>query len=164
MNVTLNDNELRIATRIGKLRYWGNRKSGITDAKIGPQSPEETDFQGFCAEMAFCKLFNAYPAFDTGGPDKGGDCKVGGFIVDVKWTKYRSGRLLATQKKIKAHVDIYALVVGMAPSFSVLGWALKADLIDPGTLTDLGHGAGFALSQEQLYPLDILFEFDNPTG
>ena len=53
--ITLTEIEQRIVKFIAKNRYQSNRNSNVSNQKIGNQSNEETDIDGFGAEYAFCK-------------------------------------------------------------------------------------------------------------
>ena len=51
--ISLSENEQRLAIHIGQKRYANARLKNIKDSKIGDQSNEETDLEGFAAELAF---------------------------------------------------------------------------------------------------------------
>ena len=150
MITTLNIAEQKLATYIAKSRYAYNRNSGTTDRKIGPQSVEETDLNGIAAEIAFCKMFNIYPDMNTNNrPDH--DCIThNGLRIDVKSTKYDSGRLLAVPWKCNKNIDAYVLMVGEFPSYRFAGFCLAEELIDEKNITDLGYGDVYALEQSEL--------------
>ena len=70
--------------------------------------------------------------------------------VDVKATKYKTGRLLARTSKAMEDSDLYALMIGEFPTYTFVGWAWNHELLKEENIIDLGHGEGFALSQDQL--------------
>lgn len=151
--VTLNDIELRLAKFLAKSRYEYAREKDIKDLKIGSQDWYETDFQGICGELAYCKLFNLYPDLEMGV--KLEDCKDSyGFTYDVKTTKYDDGRLVATTKKT-TEVDYFVLMTGTAPTFTYRGEVVSTDLIKEENLQSLGgRQPGYCLTQSQILKLN----------
>ena len=152
----LNKPEKLIAKYVAKSRFESNRSAGITNSKIGGQSNEETDLEGIGAEMAFCKLFNVYPDL-TIGPRSAKcnqdffDCTVNGYTIDVKATKYPSGRLLAAPWKGEGNPPkCYALMVGKFPTYVFKGFMFSKDLLVPARLGNLGHGPTYIASQDEL--------------
>jgi len=89
-------------------------------------------------------------------PDAGWDIKYNGEKVDVKTTRYKNGRLLAKLNARKDEVDIYLLVVGTFPEYTVIGYAKKNELLDEKNIIDLGHGEGYGLTQDMLKPVEQL--------
>jgi len=147
--------EQAIVKRVARERYETNRRAGVHNAKIGGQSNEETDVNGFGAEVAFCKLLNIYPDFSIEPRRGGADCLVCETEIDVKQTKYETGKLLATLKKRVDDADVYVLMIGVLPSYRFAGWVEAEKLLRPQNITDLGRGKGYALEQGQLNPCII---------
>ena len=150
MEIILNDSEQKLAIYVARKRYESSRKSGIVNAKKGPQSNEQTDLEGIGAEIAFCKMFNVYPDLGEGCPYADAwTLELGS--VDVKATKWRKGRILAQPSKINLEkVDNYVLMVGQFPSYRYVGSASSEELLHPQSITDMGHGPVYALNQSQL--------------
>lgn len=74
---------------------------------------------------------------------------IGG--VDIKTTRYRTGRLLATRKKQTIPADWYALMwLQDNQTVHFLGAAAGKTLLDETNLRDLGRGVGYALDQKDL--------------
>ncbi len=153
--LTLSPMEQRLSRAVAAARYKAARTAGVVNARIGAQSDEQTDLDGFGAELAFAKLVNVYPDLTIGARKGGFDCELNeyfGIRVDVKATRYRSGRLLATRGKFdETEVDVYALMIGTFPTYRFVGWASKEELIRADNLKDLGRGQGYALAQDQLH-------------
>ena len=153
--VVLTDTEQAIVKHVARTRFTKNRARGVVDAKIGPQSNEQTDIDGFGAEMAAAKLLNCWPDFQTDdAPDW--DLKVGEWTVDVKSTTYPNGKLLARISKTVAPCDIYVLRVGTFPEFRCAGFAFRNEMFAESSVTDLGWGRTYALPQEALQPIEKL--------
>ena len=154
MNITLNASEIKICEWIAKNRYASNRNGGVSDKKIGPQSCEETDLEGICGEFAFCKSMNLYPDLSI-SPRKGGDDVLfNGKKIDIKTTKYKSGKLLARRSKSETPSDVYVLIVGQRPDYNIVGWCYSTDLIQDKNLIDLGYGKTYGLEQHVLKPIE----------
>lgn len=157
MYVTLSDAEQRLAKYLAKQRYDSARDKGLPNRKMGDQSNELTDLEGIAAEIAFCKLANVYPDLDL-DHTKAEDCYLrDGRSVDVKSTTYESGRLLAVKWKDAAQVDLFVLMVGRFPKYRCAGFLTATELLEAKRLTNLGHGEGFAATQDQLHdPINLL--------
>ncbi len=150
MEITLTDEEQRICKWLAKERYKAARKAGVIDARLDT-SGEFLDLNGLGAELIFCKMFNLYPDLSVGARSGGYDALTKkGYKVDVKTTKYQHGHLLATQKKKNEKTDIYVLMIGDFPTYRFAGFIDKEELFDEKNLKNLGHGTGYAVSQNQL--------------
>jgi hypothetical protein len=154
MIVKLTESEIKICEWLAKNRYASNRNGGVSDKKIGPQSCEETDLEGICGEFAFCKAVNLYPDMSI-SPRKGGDDVLfNGKKIDIKTTKYKSGKLLARKSKSETPSNVYVLIVGQRPNYNIVGWCSSADLIQDKNLIDLGYGKTYGLEQSVLKPIE----------
>lgn len=149
MIITLNEAEQRLAKFIAIGRTNAARNNHITDCKMGKQSNEQTDLDGIAAEIAFCKIHNVYPDLNIDARPAA-DCVLhNGESVDVKATRYATGRLLAVRWK-KANVDMFALMVGEFPSYRYAGTMTADELLKEKRLRDFGHGLGYAADQSEL--------------
>lgn len=158
--VSLSRVEQDICLAISKLRFTNNRIKNISNSKIGPQSDEFTDLEGIGAELAFAKLSNTYPDFSINtrssslGTDYG-DLKLhNNQSVDVKTTKYNSGKLLAVLWKTEV-ADLMVLMVGKFPNYEFRGCMKSCDLLIPERIGDLGYGKTYMASQNELVDLII---------
>ena len=150
MKIKLTDSEVKICEWLGKSRYQNNRVASVLDKKIGPQSCDITDLDGICGEFAFCKAFNLYPDMSL-EPRKGGfDLVWNGKKIDIKTTRYKTGKLLATKDKKLEDSDIYALIIKNDQNYTIAGWCYCEELIKNSNLVDLGYGLTYCLSQEKL--------------
>ena len=150
--IHLNSIEQQMSISIALGRYDNARLKGIIDKKIGNQPNWITDLDGIGGEVACCKHFGVYPdtAIDLYDMPKYDLMTKKGSRVDVKTTKYKNGKLLATLNKKIDDCDIYLLVVGQFPKYDLIGWVESEKLIKTKNITNLGHGDGYALDQEQL--------------
>ena len=141
---------------IARKRYQFARSSGITNARIGSQSNEQTDINGFAAEMAFCKLHNLYPDFSVhyvsarNGTDTG-DCRLpDGRTVDIKTTTYKSGKLLIAGWKQKT-VAMYALMIGSIDAgFRYCGVIASSAVLSPLFRQSFNGRTSYVATQSQL--------------
>lgn len=154
MIINLSESELRIIKWLAAQRSSLARKNNISDAKIGPQDSEQIDIDGLIGEFAFAKLFNLWPDMNVGHtPVHDVECALGG--VDVKTTRYRNGRLLASLKKQNIPAKWYALMwLENENTVHFIGAASASHLLQKRNIKDLGRGPGYALDQIDLTPPD----------
>lgn len=150
MKVTLNETEYKLAQYISKKRQDKNRKE-IPDKRISGASSMEIELEGVLGELAFCKINNIYPNTDVLTIDIWDAVLPNGATVDVKTTKYKSGRLLAARwKKEKELPDYYALMIGTYPEYELIGYMACTELLTDEHLKDLGRGLGYVAEQHEL--------------
>ena len=131
-------------------RYDNDRKAGIRDRAIhvGPD-PRWNDAMAAAAEEYVAQALGlSQDAIGSDRPDPGWDMGMQGRRIQVKWTKYEDGKLIASPKQNLA-ADYYVLVTGGdVRDFRIAGWATAKELKSSGT--DLGYGWTYALSQSVL--------------
>ena len=150
MDMTLTDAEQRLAKYLATSRTAANRGAGVTNGKLSQQSDAEIDLDGVGAELAFCRLMNLYPDLSLNLRAGGADCTWAGRSLDVKQTRYQSGRLIAIRKKASNPCDLYALMIGAFPTYRFAGMATSEQLFAAERLHDLGRGVGYVLDQDAL--------------
>ena len=141
--------EMMLARFLARRRHQMARAAGRPNLKVGNQADSLTDLEGIGAEIAFAKLTNTYPDLDLGHTPVADTYLPDGRTVDVKTTKYPTGRLLAVKWKT-TKVDLFALMIGPFPEYRFAGAMNSHDLLRPERITNLGHGDGFAATQDQL--------------
>jgi hypothetical protein len=151
--VELNPMEQAVCMVLAMQRYANNRAAGTRNAKRGGQSNLDTDLEGIAAEFAFCKLFNLYPDLSMERPKADedlGDCTLkDGRGVDVKGTKYKTGKLIAVPWK-KGKAPLFALMVGTFPKYTFKGFMPADELLREERLGSLGHGPTYIADQAEL--------------
>ena len=156
MIVNLKDDEISVCQILGRMRSLIARSANIKDAKIGDQNGADADVQGIIAEYAFAKQFNIFP--DLGLSPRSGsyDGILNGIRYDIKATSYKNGKLLCT-KKYNPDVDIYVLAIVDNNNVNFIGYAKSEELRKEINLTNLGHGEGYAMTQDKLtkFKVDI---------
>jgi len=151
MIVNMTPSESAIALTLAVMRNTTARQNNVADKQMGKQNPIEIDRDGILAEMAFGKQFNLYPDLSV-YPRKGGADLIthNGMKIDVKATRYKSGRLLIHIDKPVEEVDIYVLGIVDGDDVDLVGYIKSAEAIQPQNLNDLGHGSGYVIEQSDL--------------
>lgn len=149
--------DIRVSVDVEKFgkRYENDRKKGIKDKAInvGPD-PRWTDAMAAAAEEYVAKALGLHFAAATDKPDSGWDMSMFGRRIQVKWTKYPEGKLLAHESQ-NMSADAYVLVTGAtSDQFRIAGWATAKEL--KASRADLGYGVSFVLPQDQLRPFSDL--------
>lgn len=120
--VILNDAEIQLAHLIADSRYAKNRKEGVFDNKQDKKRTSiEIDRDGVESELAFFKLIGKYPEpiFDISikSKEKGtddGDALIDNMAIDIKSTRYKTGRLVQSGSLTKLSVpsvDLFCLMI-----------------------------------------------------
>lgn len=148
--ITLTESEQRICHWLAKMRHARNRATGTRDARIGPQSPEQTDLEGIGAEFAAAKMLNVYPDLDIDHRPGFDVLTHHGDRVDVKATRYKNGKLVVARWKASGEVDCYLLVIGTFPTYRIAGFVSSDEALAPHRRTNLGHGPTYAVPQSDL--------------
>lgn len=152
--VELNEAEQKLAQFLAKARHAKARNNNIENKRLGPQSDWETDLEGMAAEIAACKLLNVYPDLQTESIPIYDMVSRSGWTIDVKATKYKTGKLLAVKGKSENRSDFYMLMIGEFPEYRCGGLASAERLLNDKTLMDLGRGVGHAMEQDELQSLE----------
>jgi len=157
VKVTLTPMEQRLAKALARWRQDTQRANGVTDRRVSEKHEVDIDLEGAGAELALARVLNVYPDLDN-VPSEEDMVTRHGVRVDVKATRYTTGRLLAVPWKKGHPADVYVLMVGKFPSYRVAGWIPTAELFQEQNLQDFGSGKvrGYALPQEALRPIGEL--------
>jgi hypothetical protein len=157
MIVILNPDEILLCQMAGRMRSLIARTASVVDAKIGNQDGIDADIMGMMGEYAFSKAFNTFPDLGLSPRSGSADGKIKNKSYDVKTTHYKTGRLLCTLKD-NPDVDVYVLAIADKASVNLVGWASKRDLRQEKNLIDLGHGKGYALTQDELHSIEDFYD------
>ena len=149
--VKLTEQDLIMCKLVGNMRSLVARNNHVYDRKMGGQSGSQIDEDGVIGEFAFCKHYNIF--FDLGLSPRSGsyDCLLKGKRIDIKTTRYKTGKLLATTK-INPDVDIYVFAILDNDGVLFAGWIEREELTTEKNLKDLGRGLGYSLEQNDLKP------------
>lgn len=110
----------------------------------------DIDIEGSCAEQALAKWLDVYYTGSVNEP-KGKD--VGDFQVRLS----RSSDPYLIVPKHNNPDDIFVLVTGRAPSFTLLGWIEGRDAMKPGWLKSFGNRpAVYAIPPSSLHSMSTL--------
>lgn len=151
MIINMTPSESAIAQVLAVMRNTTARQNGVADKQMGKQDPIEIDRDGILAEMAFGKAFNLYPDLSV-YPRKGGADLIGrtGKKIDVKATRYKTGRLVIHIDKPVDEVDIYALAIVDGDNVNLVGYIQSKDAVKKENIKNLGHGEGYVIEQDSL--------------
>ena len=158
MEYTLTDSEQLIARFVAKQRSGNNRNAGTVNMRKSEMSDFEIDLQGFGGELAFCRLANVFPDLTvhnrsaSKGEDQG-DCILNGQRIDVKTSKKAEAALWVPVRKIGT-ADAYALMVGVFPTFRLVGMA-DVETVKNGKVWNDSH----VVNQDKLIDIAV-WQFD----
>lgn len=149
MRIELSTHELLVARTLGIMRRTC-ASGNVVDRQVGKQDPWQIDIDGVIGEFAVAKWLNVYPDMTVSIRKGGADLVLNGTTIDVKTTRYKTGKLLATRSKIDTACDLYILAIVDDTGCDIVGWETKDNLLKDENLIDLGHGKGYALTQDKL--------------
>ncbi len=151
IRIDLTDQELFICRMVGVMRRSA-AMGNVIDQQMGKDDTWAIDIDGVVGEFCVAKHLNVWPDLTVGIRSGGSDLVLkNGSTIDVKTTRHKSGRLLATLKKVGDPCDLYVLAIVDDRGSNIVGWATKEELFVDGNKTDLGHGVGYAMTQEKLH-------------
>ena len=147
--VSLTKAEVGLAEYIGNSRQSANRSRNIRSLKVSDKMSDlDIDILGAKAELAFFKACNLYPynLFDT---DKSmskknktdiGDIVIDGKVIDIKTTKYVTGKLITKSKNDADVIDIFCLITQDDENmFIIRGFMPSFELVTDERLGHLGR-------------------------
>ena len=150
MRIDLSESELLICRMLGVMRR-STAMHKVVDQQMGNQDTWGIDIDGMIGEFCVAKFLNLCPDLTIGIRKGGADLlNHNQKTIDVKTTRHKNGRLLATLKKIDSQCDRYVLVIVDDLGGDIIGWTPKENLFDEKNKINLGHGVGYALTQQQL--------------
>lgn len=159
MKVALTPIEQRLAKALAEMRYSTQRANGVTDRRVSDKQETDIDLEGAGAEIALARVLNVYPDLDNKAGDEDLVLKDGR-RVDVKSTRYKSGRLLAVPWKKGKPADLYVLLIGSFPEYRIAGWVTRDELFNDANRQSFGASQtkGFAVEQANLHSITDLQE------
>jgi len=124
---------------------------------------EQADMLGVMGEYAVAKFLKL--PFDTTinleGDGGETDIYLGKLNVQVKSTKYKTGRLVFNNKK-EISADLFVLCYCSEPDLlvQILGYINKELIDSVSEVKDLGHGLRIVVEQRHLLPISDLLNYD----
>ena len=150
MKVQLDNVDIIICQMVGRMRCMSNKAHGVKEGKRSNDKCEKINVEGFMAEYAFCKHFNLFPDFEIKPRSGSYDALYNGYRYDIKSTRHKNGRLIATTK-VNPDVDIYILAILDDTEVEFIGYAFKEELIRPQNIKNLGYGDTYVLERNKLH-------------
>lgn len=151
MRVSLTKPELFTCRMLGMMRR-STANGNVVDQQMGDQDPWSIDMDGVIAEFCVAKAMNVCPDLTIGIRSGGVDLiSHSGRTIDVKSTRYKTGKLLVTLKKEDDPCDAYVLAIVDDLGCRIAGWATKEMIFRDENINDLGKGKGYILPQDKLH-------------
>ena len=122
----------------------------VKDQQVGNDCVWSIDIDGVVAEYCVAKMLNVCVDLSVSPRNGGHDLVSKGKTIDVKSTRHKNGRLLATLKKKDSPCDVYILAIVDDGGADVVGWEYGESLFDDKNRIDLGHGVGYGIQQDKL--------------
>lgn len=164
---SLAKNEQSLCQSIARKRYENAREKGF-NGKLGSgfdkvTSHKDVDVDGVGSEMAAAKVLNVYYDIETdfqANELPTHDLMYKGKTVDVKTTKYKTGRLIVMPHKKNDKCELYLLVVGEFPDYYVVGCATYDEIVQEDNWGNpFGRGKpAYFLDQHKLTPVEDLID------
>lgn len=151
IEVIINEAEQKLVTYVSRKRYETNRATGATATIYNDTSAIENEMDSFGAEVAYCKLHNCYPDLATDHRPPFDATLPNGKTVDVKQTKYTTGKLLVKLIARAKLPDLYALMIGKFPKYKLAGHIEAKTIITPERIqTDSWKSPAYVAKQDEL--------------
>jgi len=155
MRINLSTSELFVCRMLGMMRR-STAMNRVSDQQMGDQDTWAIDIDGVVGEFCVAKALNLCPDFSISVRSGGADLiNHGKQTIDVKTTRVKSGRLLATLKKADASCDLYYLVIVDDLGGDLVGCVTKEKLFAEENKKDIGHGIGYVMEQDQLDKVEL---------
>ena len=130
--ITLNGKDVALATEVGVRRNQSNIFWGSANKKASARSDEEIHIAGFAGEVAFARITEHVAPYscpidfeDTHNIE---DTRIGDVTVDVKTFAWNRTNLLVPAHKRDKACQIYVLMTGELPTFTMRGWISSDEL------------------------------------
>ena len=150
MRINLTEAELFICRMLGVMRR-SEAMHKVSNKQIGKDDTWSIDIDGVVSEYCVAKMLNICPDLTVSVRSGGIDLiSSKGKTIDVKSTRHKNGRLLATLKKVDDPCDVYILAIVDDFGADIIGWCESNELFSDKNKIDLGHGIGYGLNQEYL--------------
>ena len=132
IKITLTDEEIEQCRQVGIMRYNYARQVGAKDLRVNMNWNEkmENEHEAVMAELAFAKLTfsDTTPIFEVELKPSAWGMDLGDIYlddydvwVDVKWSKYKNGRLSTNVKKINGSAHLIVLMTGKMGTYTYRG-------------------------------------------
>ena len=159
MKIKLNEVEMELAKCVAKARTAVSRKDGVKNQKISDEDDFEIELVGMCGEIAVAKVMNIFPDLSIQSRSGGFDLRSAqGNRVEVKTTRYHSGKLVARLKAKSDDSDYYVLVTGNPPDMPIRGYITTQEFLSPEWIGKLSKDTPDAY----ILPQSALTEWTTP--
>jgi hypothetical protein len=157
LKVTLNNPEQKLVESISLDRRHYDKKVKRTDQlQADKKKARFIEINGLGGEIAVAKALNLYPDINTEDISRFDILLPNGKKLEIKTTEYPHGKLIVRKKNA---ADIYVLVTGVIPDYTIVGYIFKKDL-DLYKTEELNKGTAYVVEQDKLRPIeDLISEY-----
>ena len=172
MEITLTNREYKFVEMLAKGRHF-MKDIVIPDRKLDRwnNTQHEADLLGVMGEYVVAKYLKIPLDTEVNLQGDGGevDLWLGDWSIQVKSTKYKSGRLVFNSKKeIKALIDVLTICTIETKTVDIVGYISHKDLLRKMYEKNLGHGVRYCIDQSHLTDISWLafyyLEWQNKKG
>jgi hypothetical protein len=163
LKIPITDRELKLLTVLAKGRHFLKNKEKPNRANyIWGNSNEQRDLLGVLGEYAVSKFLKIPMDMSCGLEGDGGtDFIFGNLNIQIKTTKYKTGRLVFNNhKEIDSDIFILCYVNRDATEVCILGYIKKESTESCIKEMDLGRGIRLVVEQKHLLPITDLLNYD----
>lgn len=162
MKITFTPREMELLQVLAKGRHFLKDQANPNRYKKQWGNDQQTaDMLGVMGEYAVSKALKIPMDMSCGLEGDGGtDLMMGEYNIDVKTTKYKTGRLVFNlNDELKA--DIYILCWAMEGAAEVIlqGYIRKPSMADVMVQQNLGYGLRNVIEQRHLKPISLLIAY-----
>ena len=164
MKITITERELKFLKVLATGRHFlkDQVKPDRPSVSRWGNTQAQADLLGVLGEYAVAKALKL--PFDTTinleGDGGSTDLMLDNYDIQVKSTKYKTGRLVFNNRKeIEADIFILCYVDEQTSEVSILGYIRKQSINDCLVEMDLGHGKRLVVEQKHLKPISLLIAY-----
>lgn len=165
MSINFTDREIKFLKVLASGRHYLKDivKPNRHSVSRWGNTQEQADMLGVMGEYGVAKYLGL--PFDTSinldGDGGETDLYLGKLNLQVKSTKYKTGRLVFNNKKEIA-ADMFILCYCSEPEMyiQILGYIKKDSIDSVSEVKDLGHGLRIVVEQKHLLPISELLNYD----
>ena len=162
MKITFTEREMELLQVLAKGRHFLKDQANPNRYKQKWGNDQQTaDMLGVMGEYAVSKALKIPMDMSCGLEGDGGtDLMMDDYNIDVKTTKYKTGRLVFNlNDELKA--DIYILCWAMEEAAEVIlqGYIRKQSMADVMVQQNLGYGLRNVIEQKHLKPISLLLAY-----
>lgn len=162
MKITFTPREMELLHVLAKGRHFlKDQANPNRPQKQWGNDRETIDMLGVMGEYAVSKALKIPMDMSCGLEGDGGtDLMMDEYNIQVKTTKYKTGRLVFNMNdKLDAHIYILCLAIESAAEVILQGYIRRASMDEVMTEQNLGYGMRKVIEQKHLKPISLLLAY-----